>query len=216
MSIPGRTPAMRLKSRWFGSAAGRSAAEQASAMAFIAWRLARRVLDNMRRAGFDIDPGPPYFAFLAEVLAFLAAIADRLAHARLAPEARAEFTPALAHHLARILQDSAQDLLGPRPASAPSYGDGFIDLGNETAQHYAEFGADPDAAPGAAFEPDFAFVRYLGSRLEPTLPEKDRRWVVEQVMAAEAPAAVAALQRAMAELHDPAPRPARRAVTTGE
>ena len=217
MTVAGRTPAMRLKSRWFGSGAGKSAAEQASVLAFIAWRLARQMLERMRRADFDVAAGAPYFAFLSEVLAFLVALADRLAHARLAPAARAEFTPALVHHLARTLQDNALDLLGPRPAGAASYGDDFIDLVNELSTHYAEFGADPTlpARPGG-FEPDFAFVRYLGSRLEPILPEKDRRWVIDQVMAVEAPDAVAALQRAMAELHDPAPRPARRTVLSGD
>ena len=217
MSVAGRTPAMRLKSRWFGSGAAKSAAEQASVMAFIAWRLARQMVERMRRADFDITVGAPYFAFLREVLVFLVALADRLAHARLTPEARAEFTPALVHHLARTLEENALDLLGPRPAGVASYGDDFIDLVNELSAHYAEFGADPTVAAGAGgFEPDFAFVRYLGSRLEPTVPEKDRRWVIDQVMAVEAPDAIAALQRAMAELHDPAPRPARRAVLSGD
>ena len=216
MSTTGRTPAMRLKSRWFAAGSARSASEQASVMAFIAWRVARRMLERMRGADFDIDAGTPYFAFLSEVLAFLVALADRMAHARLAPAARAEFTPALVHHLARTLQDNAQDLLGARPAGASSHADDFIDLVNERAEHYAEFGADPAAAAGPDFAPDFAFVRYLGSVLEPTLPEKDRRWVVDQVMAAEVPEAVAALQRAMRELHDPAPRPARRAALSGD
>lgn len=217
MTIAGRTPAMRLKTRWFASGGARSASEQASAVAFIAWRLAQQMLKRMRGADFDIDAGAPYFAFLREVLAFEVALADRLAHARLAPEARAEFTPALVHHLARTLQENAQDLLGTRPPGAPSYGDDFIDLVNERSAQYAEFGADPVAPTGeAGFEPDFAFLRYLGSLLEPTLPEKDRRWVLDQVMAVEAPDAVAALQRAFAQLHDPAPRPARRAVLSGD
>ena len=57
-----------------------------------------------------------------------------------------------------------------------------------------------------AVECSSRIVRYLGHRLEPTLPEKDRRWVIEQVMAAEAPEAVALLQRTMRELHSTAPR----------
>ena len=84
-------------------------------------------------------------------------------------------------------------------------------------QHYAEFGAEPQAPDdGGGFHPDFAFVRYLGSRLEPTLPEKDRRWVIEQVMAAEAPEAVGIVQRSMRDLFDPAPRRARRSTMSGE
>jgi hypothetical protein len=210
------TPAMRLKTHWFKAGAPKSAAEQASAMAFIVFRVAQNMLKRMRGADFDIDAGPPYFAFLREVLVFLVAVADRMAHARLAPEARQEFTVALVTHLARTLQENEDRLLGLPAAGAPSHADTFIDLVNEVVQHYAEFGADPDTVGAPGFEPGFAFVRYLGSRLEPTLPEKDRRWVIEQVMAAEAPEAVATVQRSMNELNDPAPRRARRSAMSGE
>lgn len=211
------TPAMRIKSHWFKPGAPKSAAEQASAMAFIVFRVAQQMLRRMRGADFDIDAGPLYFAFLREVLVFLVAITDRIAHAQLDAAARQEFTVALVRHLARTLQENEDHLLGPPPAGTPTHADTFIDLVNTLAQHYAEFGADPEARDGAAgFEPDFGFVRYLGSRLEATLPEKDRRWVIEQVMAAEAPEAVAVVQRSMRDLYDATPRRARRAAVSGE
>jgi hypothetical protein len=217
MSITPRTPAMRIKSHWFRPGAEKTPAEQASAMAFIVWRVAQQMLKRMRGADFDIDTGRPYFAFMREVLVFLIAVTDRIAHARLEPEARSEFTVALVKHLARILQDSEDDLLGRAPPGAPSNGDTFIDLVNEVSTHYAEFGADPTVRDEAGgFHPDFAFVRYLGTRIEATLPEKDRRWVVEQVMAAEAPDAVATVQRSMRDLYDNAPRRPRRAAVSGD
>jgi hypothetical protein len=186
-------------------------------MAFIVFRVAQNMLKRMRGADFDIDAGPPYFAFLREVLVFLGAVTDRIAHARLDDAARQEFTVALVRHMARTLQENEDRLLGPPPVGAPSHADTFIDLVNQLGQHYAEFGADPEALdPEAGFEPDFAFVRYLGSRLEPTLPEKDRRWVIEQVMAAEAPEAVAIVQRSMRDLWNAAPRRPRRATMSGE
>jgi HD-GYP domain-containing protein (c-di-GMP phosphodiesterase class II) len=40
----------------------------ADALAFIAWRVAQNMLKSMRKADFDIDPGPQYFEFLAEAL----------------------------------------------------------------------------------------------------------------------------------------------------
>jgi hypothetical protein len=212
------TPALpRLKTQWFRHGASRGAAQQASASAFIVWRIARHTLDRIRHAGFDVEVGAPYFAFLREVLAFLVAVADRIGYARLDAAQRVEFTGALVHHLARILQDSEDDLLGPAPAERPSHGDSFIDLVNELAGHYAEFGADPAAAArNGSFEPDFAFMRYLGHRLEPALPIKDRRWVQDQVIAVQAPEAVAMLQRALADLFDPPARRPRREGTSGE
>lgn len=208
---------MRLKSTWFKPGAAKTPAEQAGAMAFIVFRVGLQMLKRMRGADFDIDAGPPYFAFLREVLVFLIAVTDRMAAARLAPDARVEFTVALVNHVARTLQGNEDDLLGAPPADTASHADRFIDLVNELAPHYAEFGADPTvAAADGAFEPDFAFVRYLGHRLEPTLPAKDRRWVLDQVMAAEAPEAIAQVQRAMKNLYDPTPRPARRSSLSGD
>ena len=164
--------------------------------------MARHTLDRMRHAGFDVEVGPPYFGFLREVLVFLVAIADRIAYARLAAEQRVEFTGALVHHLARILQDSEDDLLGPAPAGEPSNGD------SSSTWSTSSPATTPSSAPTrrcrrrAGFHPDFAFVRYLGSRLEPLLPEKDRRWVLDQVMAVEAPEAVAMVQRSCSDLFD--------------
>ncbi len=206
-------PTMRLKSHWFKPGATKSPAEQASAMAFIVFRVAQNLLKRMRGADFDIDAGPAYFAFLREVLVFLVAVTDRLAHARLEDADREAFTVALVRHLARNLAENEDHLLGQPPVGEPSHADRFIELVNEVTQHYAEFGAEPGCSE---FTPDFGFVRYLASRLEPTLPEKDRRWVVEQVMAAEAPEAVAVVQRSLRDLHDPAPRRARRATISGE
>jgi hypothetical protein len=208
---------MRLKTRWFKSGETKSDAEQAGAMAFIVWRVAQQMLKRMRGAQFDIDAGPQYFAFMREVLVFLVAVTDRIAHSRLSAAGRGEFTAALVRHLARTLQESEDEWLGAPAAGAPSHCDTFIDLVNEVTQHYAEFGAEPGVPDaGAGFHPDFGFVRYLGKRLEPTLPEKDRRWVIEQVMAAEAPEALGIVQSSMRNLYDPVPARPRRSAMSGD
>ena len=216
MALP-TPPTPRLKTRWFRHGAERGAGQQASAAAFIVWRVARHTLDRTRHAGFAVEAGPPYFQFLREVLAFLVAIADRIAFARLQAQAREEFTGALVHHLARILQDSEDDLIGPAAPGQPSHGDSFIDLVNDLATHYAEFGADPTIKSEAGgFAPGFAFLRYLGSRLEPTLPPQDRHWILDQVMAVQAPEAVAMLQQSLRDLFEPPARAPRRAAMTGD
>ena len=102
-------PTMRIKTRWFKSGETKSETEQAGAMAFIVWRVAQQMLKRMRGAQFDIDAGPQYFAFMREVLVFLVAVTDRIAHARLSAAGRAEFTVALVRHLARTLQESEDE-----------------------------------------------------------------------------------------------------------
>ena len=209
-------PAMRIKSHWFKPGAPKSTEQQASAMAFIVWRVAQNMLKRMRGADFDIDAGQPYFAFMREVLVFLIALVDRMAYARWDEPTRRAFTTALVLHCADTLAGNETDLLGPRGDGAP-YQDSFIDLVNEVTAHYAEFDADPaSAGTDEPFAPDFAFLRYLGSRLEPTLPAKDRHWVLDQVMSIEAPEAVEIVRKAMQDLLSTEARPSRRTSMSGE
>jgi hypothetical protein len=196
------TVALRLKTHWFKSEQPKSAAQTASAIAFTVWRVARAMIERMRKADFDIDIGPPYFAFMREVLVFLIAVADRIAHARQSAAQREAFTTALVVRVAELLDENESDLLGPPPAGEPSWRDRFIDQFNELSGHYAEFGYSDEG-------PDFAFLRYLGSRIEPLLPPKDRRWVLEQVMEIEAPDAVTLVQRAMHGVFSTEKRPRR-------
>jgi hypothetical protein len=209
-------PGLRVKSQWFRSEAPKSAEQQASAMAFIVWRAAQHMLKRMRAAGFDIDPGEPYFAFMREVMLFLIAVADRNAHARLDARAREAFTRELVLHCAGTLNDNAIDLLEPRRDGA-THGDAFIDQYNELSGHYAEFGAARGTDGAAeAFTPDFNFVRYLGSRLTATMPPADSRWVLDQVIEVEAPEAVRIVQAAFDNLLSGRRHAARRTTMSGE
>jgi hypothetical protein len=185
-------------------------------MAFIVWRVSHNMLKRMRGAHFDIDAGGPYFAFMREVLVFLIAVVDRTAYTKMDGATRNGFTTALVRHCADTLAGNETDLLGPR-ADGALYQDSFIDLVNELSPHYAEFGADPASDnAGEAFTPDFGFLRYLGSRLEPTLPPKDRRWVLDQVMAIEAPEAVDIVRSAILDLLSTEPRKSRRTSMSGD
>ncbi len=197
---------MRIKSEWFRNGAAKTPQQTASAMAFIAWRVAQNMLKQMRSASFDIEVGLQYFAFTREVLVFLAQVLDRMAYDRMGAEGRTEFITALVRRMAEVLQENEDSLLGVPTAGQLSHYDEFIALFNELADHYADFGYGTDG-------PDFAFVRYLGHRIEALMPAKDQRWVVDQIMAIEVPEAVQTLQRAMAGVLSTEPRTARRART---
>jgi hypothetical protein len=214
MDKPAQPPPIRVKSQWFRPAGDKTPEQQASAVGFIAWRVAQQMLKRMRSAGFDIDVGPAYFGFMREVLVFLLTVADRIAHERLDADQRRRFITALVLRVADFLQDNEGDLLPP-PDGA-SWADRFVDQFNELQQHYAEFGADADAPAEDGFVPDFAFYRYLGFRLEPGLPAKDRRWVIDQVMAVEAPDAVAIVTSALRDLYADKPRERRRTRLSGD
>lgn len=186
---------MRVKSRWFKSGQAKPPRQVASAAAFIVWRVALNALKQMRAARFDIDAGPQYFAFLTEFLAFLIAIADRIAYARLAPDARTEFTTALALRIGEILEDNEHDLLDAERDTRRR----FIALVNERNADYASFGYGSDG-------PDFGFLRYLAHRVTEIMPPKDRTWTLAQIIESEAPEASSTLAAAMRNLFVVAPQ----------
>ena len=57
---------------------------------------------------------------------------------------------------------------------------------------------------------------FLPMPLEPTLPPKDQRWVLDQVMAIEAPEAVDIVRSAILDLLSAEPRKARRTSMSGD
>jgi hypothetical protein len=205
---------IRIKSQWFRPGADKTPEQTASAVAFTAWRVAQNMLKQMRVAQFDIAIGEQYFAFTREVLVFLTQVLDRMAYERMSADERVAFVTALVKRVAEILQDNEDGLLGQPAAGEPSHYEQFIDLFNELADHYADFGFDAQG-------PDFDFVRYLGYRIELLMPKKDQRWVLDQVMAAEVPDAIAYLQKSMdgvLSTEPRAPRPSRipRGVLSGD
>ena len=201
--------ALRIKNQWFQSGAPKTAEQTASAMAFIVWRVTQNMVKQMREAKFDIDVGPQYFAFMREVLAFLVLVVDRMVYERMPPEQRADFLGALVRREGEILEESQLEWLGEPPAGQDSWRNQFIDLCNELGEAYADFGAGPEG-------PDFGFVRYFGSRVEQVMPTKDRRWVIDQMMAYEVPEALDMVKRGLEGVLSTEPRPKRRASMSGD
>ncbi len=201
--------AIRLKSQWFKTDQPKTPQQVAGVVAFVTWRIAHNALTQMRGARFDIDIGTVYFAFLSEWLVFLVQVADRMAFARLSADDRLAFTTELVRRVADHLAENMDRLMGAPAAGEGSHQDRFIDLYNELSEHYAEFGHGADG-------PDFAFVRYLGHRIERLMPIKDHAWAVDQVMSIEAPEAVQLLQRSFADALSTEARAPRRAGLSGD
>jgi len=201
--------ALRIKNQWFQSGAPKTPEQTASAMAFIVWRVTQNMVKQMREARFDIDVGPQYFAFMREVLGFLIQAVDRMAFDRMPAAERADFTSAMVRRVAEILEESELEWLGPPAEGQESRRNQFIEFCNELGEAYADFGHGPDG-------PDFGFVRYLGSRVESVMPPKDRRWVIDQMMAIEVPEALEMVRRGMQGVLSTEPRPTRRTTMSGE
>ncbi len=182
--------AVRIRSR-FHTEGQRSAESLASVVAMLGWKLSVDAIKRMRGAGYDIDIGKPYFDFVCEFMVFLAMAADRIAYLKLESEKRFEFTSALAKRMAGVVEENSEMLFGAaEPGVCQRH---FIDLFNRRGGEYSEFDYGPVG-------PDFGFKRLFAACLREGLPEKDRLWVVDQVMEIEVPEALKALDKTLAGL----------------
>ncbi len=198
---------MRVKSHWFRAGRDKSPQELAGAAAFVIWRIGENALKNMRSAGFEIAIGTQYFNFLTEILIFLVQLADRIAYRHLGDEERVAFTTALANRVGDNLAENQANLMGGEQRVHKA---GFITQLNLRADEYARY----DYQKGAE---NFSFVRGLGLFMQDVVDERDRQWVTDQIMAAQAPESIATLEKAMSGLLELEPhRRARRNDTGGE
>lgn len=188
---------MRIKSHWFRSERPKSPEEIAGAAAFIAWRIGQDALKTLRAAGYDLPPGPRYFAFVTEILVFLALGADRIAYRHGDPDWRVAFTTAITNRVGEILAENESDLVGRE--SAGDIKRRFVERVNACAVECADLAWDDDG-------PGYGFLRYLGHQVGAVMDERDRTWAISQVIEVEGPNAAAHLARGMKGLLDPAPR----------
>lgn len=196
--------AVRIRSQ-FHAEGQRSAATLASVVAMLGWKLTIDAIGRMRKADYDIDIGKPYFDFVCEFMIFLAMAADRVAYRKLDAEKRIQFTSALARRMGELVEENNGMLLGTAaPGECLRH---FIDLFNRRSGDYAEFDYGADG-------PDFGFKRLFAACLREGLPEKDRLWVVDQVMDIEVPEALKALDKTLAGLFADAGTAARPKRTT--
>ena len=186
---------MRVKSKWFKGGREKTPQEIAGAAAFIIWRIGQNVLKNTRKADFDVAVGEQYFTFLSEFLIFLVQAADRVAYGRFSAEARVVFTTTLAQRVAETLAENQGELLG---GEINEHKGNFIDRLNLRAGEYAGFEYGKDG-------PSFSFLRYLAHCMLDIVDERDKSWVIDQMMEIEAPEAIAMLEKAMQGLLETAP-----------
>lgn len=105
--------ALRIKSYWKDDERSRSLSEIASALAYIAWRIALDKAINLHCERFVYEHDAQRLAVIQEYLIFLVQIADRLAHAELNEADRRTLIVEFAKKLFGHVQDNSQDLLGP-------------------------------------------------------------------------------------------------------
>ena len=163
--------ALRIKSHWWNDEAERSLSEIASALAYIAWRVAVEKAINLHCERFVYESDEQRMGVIQEYLVFLIQIADRLANERMQEEDRRTLITGLAKKVVEHVQDNSQDLLGPG-----DFGGSFIELLNTRSGEYAELTFADDG-------PSYPFLRHLGFEIQNLMGrQEENRWVIDQVM----------------------------------
>ena len=179
---------VRVKSKWSNKGRERTLDEVGGAAAFILWRIAQQGLLNLENEGFQTDTRSQRMDVIAEFLAFLVHLADRMKAEALDANERQEFITSLAQHLANTMQENRADAEG-----SGEYRQALIALLNECGADYAE-------CPMADGEPGYVMKRYFGERVTAVMGEKDNKWITDQVMELEVPATLKPLKKALTEL----------------
>jgi len=176
---------IRVKSKWNNKDRERSAEEIGSALAFNIWRIAGANVLHMENEGFQTDTLNQRLDVIAELVAFLVHVVDRMTLAKeYAEVARKELITALALNLAKTMHDNRLDVSEQRR----DFKDEFIILMNDRMGEYAEFNFDEG-------EPGFQLKCRVGDHVTVVMGEKDRKWVTDQVMDIEIPDALKTFQR---------------------
>ncbi|MGB5261906.1 MAG: hypothetical protein WBO34_15485 [Gammaproteobacteria bacterium] len=178
---------MRVKSKW-NADREHTLNEIGSAAAFIIWRIAQQGVLNLENEGFQTDTNAQRLDVMAEFLAFLVHLADRLKAEQLDQNERQAFITSLALHLADRMQENRADIQGKGKYRQP-----LIDLLNARAADYAEF-AMVDGKPG------YAFKRYFGENVRAVMGERDNQWITDQVIDIEVPETLPPLNKALRDL----------------
>lgn len=179
--------ALHLKTK-FRTKGPKTLEDRASVVAANIWKVAQDAMRHMEVEGYKIGDYRQAVAILAEFIAFLIQVADRLVFGRLPEGERGRFVNALGRHLARLMNANMAEYIGPGDHAGP-----FIATLNARLSDYAEFEFANEG-------PSYAFLRYLGDRVAQAMAGTDNKWVLEQVIEIEAPQAVGHIRRVIGQV----------------
>jgi hypothetical protein len=177
---------IRVKTTWFREGDDpRGPQEQASAFAITLCKLADKAVINLSIADYDIITPQRGFTLLAEVIAYMVQIVDRMVYGRIDDEERAELIGALGVKMAEILESNIHDVMNDHDHP---YVEAILDKFNQRWADYAEFDFDPE-------NPSFLVKRYLAGCIREVLEARDQSWIADQIIEIEAPAFLSPIKK---------------------
>jgi len=178
---------IRLKTR-FRKKGPKTLEDRASVVATNIWRIAQETARHMEKEGFAMGGDHQVADVITEYVAFLIQIADRIVYGQISEEERTRFINALGKHTARITSTNLAEFVGEG-----AYAQSFVETVNRRLEDYSEM-------EFAAFEPSYSVLRYLGDKVSDAMQATDSKWVLEQVVDIEAPAAIKLIRKSVGEV----------------
>lgn len=163
--------------------------DRASVIAFNIWKVSQHIYTRMHRDNFKFKTEEQGMGTIIELLAFLLQVVDRMVYGQVPEEERGPFMNSVAQNLARTLQTSREELLGPGDYATP-----FIEVLNARGVEYA----------GCSYEngePGYSFKRVAAEHIATLLTDvgtPENKWVLEQVLDIEIPEALAMIKKLVA------------------
>lgn len=178
--------AIRVKTEWHSEGdEPRGPEEIATAIATNVWKLADLGITNLSKADYDIITPQRGFTIIAEFIAFLVHMTDRLVYDRLDDEDRAALIKTMVIRLADIMEGNIHSVVGD---TDHPYQQAFIDKINRRIADYSTF-EFPNNEPG------YIELRYLGNAMREIMEGSDQPWIVDQVREIEVPIMMADLKK---------------------
>ena len=183
-----------IRSKWASKGRPKTVEDQASAVAFIAWRLSHEAAINLHGEDFVYRDDDQRLNVIAEFLAFCVHLVDRISYEQIPEDVRNELINALGSKLAEHMEDNRIDWQGPGDYRTP-----LVNLFNQRFGEYAEEGFDDETGP------KYSMYRHVGHCVQEHMTddaEHGNRWVIDQVMDVEGPEIYKKIDNAMQNLLD--------------
>ena len=191
--ISTRPTVVLAKTRW-RKKGERTLADRAGVIGANVWKIALEIFKHMEKEGFRFGSDRLVTDVLAEFIAFLVQLVDRMVYEKLSEADRVTLIAEVVHHLATTMENNQLDLFGPGVYRKP-----FVDLLNARFEEYAEFSSSAGA-------PSYPCLIFFAHKVSDAMSPSDNKWVVEQMIDIESPEMVRVVEKLVEQTVTIAPR----------
>lgn len=180
---------MRVNKKWNQKSRLRTIEQMSNVVAAAIWKLAAQVVLNLENENFETTTQEQRLDVMEELVIFMAHMADRHICEQTNAENRGRFITTLVKDLARMLEESRNDVQEVRDYASP-----FYEKSNLRTAEYSTYKFSVEE--GASF----AMRCVLGAHVMKTMGDFDNKWIPDYIIGREAPEIEAVLRQTLSGL----------------